>query len=278
MAIRATSDAPEIYAGLPNSDIRDAGEGPAIVFSHGTLLDRTMFDSQINTLSARYRTIAYTSRAGTSRFGTEESLDDLVDDCLAVTNDVGVDRFVLVGMSVGGFMAVELALRHPERVAGLVLMATQAAAYTPDERATFGSLLEPLDTDGFVPESVVNEFIPVIFGERVEEERPELIRRWTDKWRRRPARALHAEYRSWIDKPDRIDALRHLTMPTLILHGEGDRGISIDHAIEMHRRLPTSTLAVIPDSGHLITEEQSEIVTNHLDGWLASNAIALWRK
>lgn len=266
------------YAFLPDSDIRDEGEGPAIVFSHGTLLDRTMFDSQVNSLSGRYRTIAYTSRAGTSRFGTEESLVDLADDCLAIVNGAHVDRFVLVGMSVGGFMAVELALQHPERVAGLVLMATQAAAYTSDERATFGSLLGPLDTDGFVPESVVNEFIPVIFGERVETEQPEVVRRWTDKWRRRPARALHAEYRSWIDKPDRIDALQHLTMPTLILHGEGDRGISVDHAVEMHRRLPTSTLAVIPDSGHIVTEEQPETVTHYLDEWLASHAAALWEK
>jgi pimeloyl-ACP methyl ester carboxylesterase len=161
---------------LPDTDVADVGRGPAVLFSHGTLLDRTMFAPQTAALADRYRTVAYTSRAGTSRYGTERSLDDLVDDCLAVADGAGIDRFVLVGMSVGGFMAVELALRYPERVAGLVLMSTQAAAYTAEERETFGGLLEPLDSDGPSPEHVVEAFVPVIFGKEAPDE---LVERWT---------------------------------------------------------------------------------------------------
>ena len=83
---------------LPDRDVADVGTGPAVVFSHGTLLDRTMFAPQTAALAGRYRTIAYTSRAGTSRYGTDRCLDDLVDDCLAVVDEAGVDRFVLLGM------------------------------------------------------------------------------------------------------------------------------------------------------------------------------------
>lgn len=255
-------------ATLPDSDVADLGQGPPVLFSHGTLLDRTMFTPQTAALSDRYRTIAYTSRAGTSRYGTERSLDDLVDDCLAVADAAGVERFVLLGMSVGGFMAVELALRRPERVAGLVLMATQAAAYTAEERTTFGALLAPLDTEGTIPESVVEAFRPVIFGERALAEQPELVERWTDGWRRRPARSLYGEYRSWIDKPDRLPDLAQITVPTLVLHGEGDNGIDLDHARAMHERLPNSTFAPIADAGHLVTEERPEAVTDALAGWL----------
>ncbi|WP_433502689.1 alpha/beta fold hydrolase [Pseudonocardia halophobica] len=253
---------------LPDSDVADEGSGPAVLFSHGTLLDRTMFAPQTRALRDRYRTIAYTSRAGTSRFGTERSLDDLVDDCLAVADAAGAERFVLLGMSVGGFMAVELALRHPERLAGLVLMATQAAAYTAEERRTFGALLAPLDTDGTIPESVVEAFRPVIFGKQALAEKPDLAQRWTAKWRRRPARALYGEYRSWIDKPDRLPDLADITIPTLVLHGEGDNGIAVDHAHAIHERLPNSTFAPIADAGHLVTEEQPEAVTDALASWL----------
>jgi pimeloyl-ACP methyl ester carboxylesterase len=252
----------------PDSDLADIGSGPPVVFSHGTLLDRTMFAPQTAALADRYRTIAYTSRAGTSRYGTERNLDDLVDDCLAVADGAGLDRFVLLGMSVGGFMAVELALRHPERIAGLVLMATQAAAYTVEEHETFGALLEPLDTDGTIPEPVVEAFRPVIFGKRALAERPELVDRWTTRWRARPARSLHGEYRSWIDKPDRLADLARITVPTLVVHGEGDNGIAIDHARAMHRRLPDSTFVPVAESGHLVTEEQPEAVTAALAGWL----------
>lgn len=253
---------------LPASDVADVGTGPAVLFSHGTLLDRTMFAPQTAALSDRYRTIAYTSRAGTSRYGTERSLDDLVEDCLAVADSAGVDRFVLLGMSVGGFMAVELALRHPERIAGLVLMATQAAAYTDEVHETYGGLLEPLDTDGPIPEPVIAAFQPVIFGKRALAEQPELVVRWTAKWRRRPARSLYGEYRSWIDKPDRLADLARITVPTLVIHGAGDNGIAIDHARALHERLPDSTFAPIAESGHLLTEEQPEAVTAALAGWL----------
>lgn len=253
---------------LPDSDIADTGTGPAVVFSHGTLLDRTMFIPQTAALADRYRTIAYTSRAGTSRYGTEHTLCDLAADCLDVVDHAGIDRFVLVGMSVGGFMAVELALRHPERIAGLVLMATQADAYTSEERHTFGGLLEPLDTEGPIPEHVIEAFRPVIFGKRALAEQCDLVDRWTAKWRRRPARSLHGEYRSWIDKPDRLADLAQIAVPVLVVHGEGDNGITVDHAHAMHERLPDSTLAPITDSGHLLTEEQPEAVTTALADFL----------
>lgn len=255
-------------ASLPVSDVADTGRGAPLLFSHGTLLDRTMFLPQTEALSGAYRTIAWTSRAGTTRYGTERSLDDLVEDTLVIADQAGVGRFVLVGMSVGGFMAVELALRYPERVAGLVLMATQSAAYTAQERREFGALLEPLDTDGPVPEAVIEAFRPVIFGERALAERPELVERWTTAWRGRPARSLYGEYRSWIDKPDRTADLARITVPTLVLHGEGDNGIAVSHARTMHAHLPDSTYAPITGAGHLLTEEQPEAVTAALTDWL----------
>jgi pimeloyl-ACP methyl ester carboxylesterase len=263
----ATTPAP---GPLPDSDVADNGTGPAVVFSHGTLLDRTMFLPQTAALDERYRTVAYTSRAGTSRYGTERSLEDLGADCLAVVDRAGIDRFVLVGMSVGGFMAIELALRHPERIAGLVLVATQAEAYTEQQRHAFGALLEPLDTGGTIPEHVIEAFRPVIFGTRALTEQPALVERWTSKWRRRPARALYGEYRSWIDKPDRVADLARISTPTLIVHGEGDNGISVDHARTLHERLPHSTFTPVADSGHLVTEEQPEAVTRALTDFLHS--------
>jgi pimeloyl-ACP methyl ester carboxylesterase len=253
---------------VSDTDVADVGSGSTVVFSHGTLLDRTMFAPQTAALASRYRTLAYTSRPGTSRFGAEHSLDDLVTDCVDVVDRAGQDRFVLVGMSAGGFMAIELALRHPERVAGLVLMSTQAAAYTSEERRAFGGLLEPLDTDGPIPEHVVEAFRPVIFGAEALAVRTDLVDRWTASWRRRPARSLHREYRSWIDKPDRLADLSRITAPVLVMHGEEDAGISIDHARAMHERLPHSHFAPIAGAGHLVTEERPEAVSEALADFL----------
>lgn len=255
---------------LPDTDVSDRGHGPPVVFSHGTLLDRTMFDPQCVALTDRYRAIAYTSRAGTSRYAIPHSLDDLVDDCLAVADAAGVGRFVLAGMSVGGFMAVELALRHPERLAGLVLIATMADAYTDEERATFGALLEPIDHEEPISSEVVNAFRPVIFSQRAIEERPALVEEWTDKWRRRPSRSLYGEYRSWIDKPDRLADLAGLGVPTLIIHGVDDGGIPVARADAMHERMVGSTLVRVPGSGHLVTQEHPDRVNEAVRAFLDS--------
>ena len=59
-------------------------------------------------------------------------------------------------------------------------------------------------------------------------------------------------------------------MPVLVVHGEGDNGITVDHARAMHERLPHSTLAVITDAGHLVTEEQPDAVTTVLASFLDS--------
>ncbi|WP_236791878.1 alpha/beta fold hydrolase [Amycolatopsis sp. GM8] len=259
---------------MQDSDILDRGAGPALVFSHGTLLDRTMFDPQIAALSDRYRTIAYTSRAGTSRYGTERCLDDLVSDCLDVADGAGVDRFVLVGMSVGGFMGIELALKHPERLAGLVLVSSMADAYSAEERVRFGELLEPMDTEEPIPAEFAAAFIPVIFGPRTIEEDPAHVQRWVSKWRARPSRSVWGEYRSWIDRTDRLTRLAEITVPTLIIHAEDDGGIPIARAEAMHACMPRSTFVRVPDSGHLVTEEQPLAVNRALLGFV--DGIAPW--
>lgn len=251
---------------LPPSDVYDTGgAGPVVVFSHGTLLDRTMFDSQIKALSAGgYRSIAYTSRAGTSRYGTEKDLDDLATDCLDVVDQAGIEQFVLVGMSVGGFMAIELALQHVDRLAGLVLISSMADAYTAAERLEYGALLEPLDVDGVIPEHVVEAFVPVIFGPNAIANDSAHIGRWTGKWRQRPARSLWGEYRSWIDRTDRVDRLLEISVPSLVIHAVDDGGIDIARGELMARHLTDVTYVPVASSGHLVTEEQPDAVNDAL--------------
>lgn len=80
----------------------DRGTGPPVVFSHGTLMDWTMFEPQLDALSEEYRTVAYNHRARTEQGHEPYDLDDLVADCEAVLDAAGIDSCVLAGMSMGG--------------------------------------------------------------------------------------------------------------------------------------------------------------------------------
>ena len=117
---------------MPYHDLlSEKGSGPAVVFSHGTLMDATQFDSQLDHLAERgYRALACNSRVLTGE-PAPHTLDDLVEDCRALLDDLGIGKCVLAGLSVGGFMALEFALAHPERLNGLILMPPPRRAIRP---------------------------------------------------------------------------------------------------------------------------------------------------
>src|SRR5690349_11625918 len=83
------------------------GAGPNVVLSHGTLMDRTMFEPQVAALAPDYHVVTYDHRARTSRWDEVYDLHDLARDCLALLDRLEIERCVLGGMSMGGFMALE---------------------------------------------------------------------------------------------------------------------------------------------------------------------------
>jgi pimeloyl-ACP methyl ester carboxylesterase len=243
----------------------DVGSGPAVIFCHGALMDSSMFVHQIQALNSHYRCISYDLRPITE---APYSLSDLVDRCLDLADELGIDRFVLAGLSMGGFLGMELALRREDRLAGLVLMDTMAADYTLDERKLFSKIFGPLDTDGLLPKSFIDEFVPVIFSQKAENERPDLIAHWTNRWGTRSARSILNEHRAWMAKADYRPRLNEIEVPTLILHGRDDRGIIFHHAEVLHQGISGSTLIGLECAGHAITEEVPEQVNQALSDFL----------
>src|SRR5258708_5014854 len=130
----------ELGVRMPVPPYDEAGRGPAIVFSHGTMMDRSMFRPQLDALSRSFRVIAFDHRARTANWRGPYSLDDLASDCLALLDALGIERCVLGGMSMGGFMALRLALRHPERLNAMILIDSMASAPLSPNEGFFRSL------------------------------------------------------------------------------------------------------------------------------------------
>ncbi len=85
---------------MPVPPYDEAGRGPAMVFSHGTMMDRSMFRPQLDALSCSFRVIAFDHRARTARWRGPYSLDDLASDCLALLDALGIERCVLLSEAV----------------------------------------------------------------------------------------------------------------------------------------------------------------------------------
>ena len=121
-----------------------------LVLAHGLLMDHEMFAPQVEALGSQFRVIAWDARC----HGETESTDapfsywDLADDLRGLLDHLGIVRAVIGGMSQGGFVALRFALRHPERVQGLILLDTQAGAEDPEKAAIYESMLDVWESDG----------------------------------------------------------------------------------------------------------------------------------
>lgn len=242
-------------------DAVDLGEGQPLILMHGSVMDRTMFEAQYSLLSDTFRVLAFDFRARTDRALAPYDLYDLADDCCAVLDDRGIGRCVVGGMSMGALVALRVALQHPDRVEGLVLIGGQASAFSPSDQNQWAAHYgqgrgETLGLDMAEGEIEAN------FHPTTADRMPELV----DHWRRRMAEcsgdAVYLEVMSWLRSDDVRDRLSEISVPTLIVHGDGDPSIPVESAVEMYRLLPNAELLVLPRTGHAANLERPDEVNS----------------
>lgn len=246
----------------------DRGAGPAVVLSHGTLMDRTMFDAQVAALEDSYRVVAFDHRARTDRWQGSYDLDDLAGDCMELLDELGIERCVLGGMSMGGFMAIPFALRHRERLDGLMLISSMAGAYSEAERADIDEHLAELRGRPTVTEEFAEWERDLVMGATTQRENPALVRHWMDRWKTRRSEAVAGEFRSWMHKPDMTPRLAEIDLPVLVIHGAEDAVLPIERGRALAEALPNARFVEIERAGHTTTVEAPDAVSAAMRAFL----------
>lgn len=245
----------------------EAGSGPELLCAHGTLMDRTMFDPQLNGLSDEYRVAAYNLRARTERAFDPYDLQDLVEDCRAMIDGLGMDKPVVAGMSMGGFMALRLAINYPDEISGLVLIDSTSKPHTDDDIELYRGMIEQGRDDDGMEMSMAETVTHFLFGETTLEQNSELVESWVDRWRTYPGESVYQEVYSWLERPDVTDELHELDIPTLVVHGEEDASIDYERAKPTVDALDAET-ALIPEAGHSSNLEQPNAVNDAIRSFL----------
>jgi pimeloyl-ACP methyl ester carboxylesterase len=224
------------------------GSGPAIIFSHGILLDRTMFSAQLVAFRERYRCIVWDER-GHGKTATETlpafSYYDSASDLAALLSFLGVNSAILVGVSQGAFLGMRCALIHPERVRALVLIATQAGTDDPTTLADYRKLFDAW-IESKLPEQIATTIEHILFG-------PDWpgAAAWKEKWRAMTAPNLKGVYDPLVGRDDISDKISTIQIPTLIIHGDADAAIPLAKAQAMKEAIPNAELVVIA-GGHSV--------------------------
>ncbi|GGP88499.1 alpha/beta fold hydrolase [Streptosporangium pseudovulgare] len=251
---------------------RSAGEGVPVVLLHAFPLSSAMWLAQREGLSALCKVITPDLRGfGGSVLGDEEpSLDVMADDVARTLDREGVDRAVVGGLSMGGYVTMALCRRHPDRLMGVVLADTKASADPDQARANRERIAAAVVEDGSAV--LLEEVLPPLVGRTTAERRAMVYGRVRGLVQSAPPRAVAWAQRAMAARPDSFDTLRGLKVPALVLVGEEDGLTPRGDAEAMVEAVPDGRLAVIEKAGHLSAVEQPEAFNRALAGFLAELA------
>jgi 3-oxoadipate enol-lactonase len=253
-----------------------AGDGPGLILVHGFGGAKEDFADHVAALSATHMVVTFDHRGhGQSDKPAElgaYSLERLRADTLGIADAVGLERFRLLGHSMGGMVVRRIAIEHPDRVEALIMMDTAASwisALDPtqiDAAAQYvlehgkGALKELLDANGPLDNPA---------HQRVLRERPGYQEFNDRKWADLSEFMWAAMARELAHQPDDLDAMRALTMPVLVIVGELDTPF-LAASRAMADAIPGAQLAVIPDAGHSPQFENPTAWYEALTSFLAS--------
>ncbi|MEY9967701.1 pimeloyl-ACP methyl ester carboxylesterase [Streptacidiphilus sp. MAP12-16] len=255
--------------------VREAGSGTPLVLLHAFPLSARMWQNQLDELpgsdGSEARVLAVDLRGfGGTDLGTDEpSLDLLADDVALLLERAGVEQAVVVGLSMGGYVAMALARRHPHCLAGLMLADTKATADTPAARANRERIAAAVLARDSV-RLLVDEQVPIpLLGVTSSTERPRLVERLRGMIESASPQAVAWAQRAMARRPDSMDVLAGLNVPALVLVGEEDAITPVSDAQAMAEVLPDADLTVLPGVGHLSALESPNAFNWALRGLLA---------
>jgi 3-oxoadipate enol-lactonase len=242
------------------------GTGPPVILSHGFLMDREMFASQVDALSPEFRVITWDERGfGETEFdGKPFTYWDSAADCLGLLDSRGIDRAVLGGMSQGGFLSLRAALLAPERVRALVLIDTQSGTEDPDRLPAYRQMQQTWLEVGPIDE-LTQAIAALIIGD------PALNEPWIAKWKQLPPETLRAPGDCLLDRDDITDRVSEISCPAIVFHGTADQSIEIQKAEELCGALSGCTGVVrIEGAPHASNLTHPNEVNGPLLGFLRS--------
>ena len=235
----------------------DSGCGLPVVLIHGFPLNRQMWQPQVAALnSAGYRTIC----PDLPGFGQSPPLDSAAtmsayaDSLVGLLDQLGIDRVIWGGMSMGGYVLLNLINRYSQRCRAAMFLVTRASADDAAGREKRTALAA--EVDGGNPQLVGINFSKVLFAPQTPDEQPELVTRVQEWMANSPAPGLSAGLRAMRDRVDYLERLPEFDLPSLVVGAEQDLAVPMEHARLLANGLPQATLQVIAGAGHMANLEQ----------------------
>lgn len=264
--------------------VQEAGSGPPILFIHEFAGDARSWAPQVDHFRATFRCIAYDARgyhpsdvpAEPERYSQARAAEDARD----VLRGLGIDRAHVVGLSMGGFSALHLAIRHPELVSSLVIAACGYGAQ-PEARDGFrhesAATAAAFDQEGSA--AVAERYAVGPARVQLQNKNPEAWAQFAAALAKHSstgmARTMLGVQRERPSLYDLQTDLGGLNMPVLIITGDEDDGC-LEPDLMLKRTLPAAGLVVMPNTGHTCNLEEPDVFNRAVEEFLSAVDAGGW--
>lgn len=259
----------DVWAGDRRLHFEMAGEhGPWVTLVHGGLVHGASWAPLVTTLAIQHRVLVPDLRG----YGASDPAPDgysvpkFSDDVMTLWNHCGVERSAVVGFSMGGFVALELALRAADQVSALILLGTAPAVGEAGCQA-FARRAAAVEQCGLADE--IHVHLNRVFSNSFRTTNSEAVTAYAaEVWRNRPE-VLAATFLALCDF-DRTADLGRVRCPSLIIAGEEDAALGVEGSRVLASGLPRASLELVPAAGHTVLMEQPEVVITLIHDFLKS--------
>lgn len=258
-------------------NIIEKGSGYPVVFAHTCLWDAKMWTPQIDELSKEYHclNIELWSHGGSPNIPKPSySIEELAEDYHQTIHKRGIKEFVFIGLSIGGLIGIELALKYPKSVKALAVIASSAKKEPEKTWKEYLGLMDYLKQEGRITEDFAHELATYYFRKETYKNNYKLIDQFTKNLTAYPKERIQGIIAigcCGFKRKDKMKYLSNIKCPTLYMTGDEDTVRPPHESEEMAKITPHSECIIIPDAAHIPNLEQPEIMTNHLKTFLNKN-------
>ena len=247
----------------------ESGKGRPLVLLHAFPLTAEMWQPQLDRVPDGWRFIAPDLRG----FGVDSpdvspalTMDDYARDVIGLMDALSIERAVIGGLSMGGYITFALFRLAPTRFDGVILADTKAPADTSEGLAGRRAMQETLRSKGV--SAVVESLLPKVLGETTRRERPQVLADVRRLMERNQPDAIDAALHALMTRPDSTPDLARIRYPTLVVVGQEDTVTPATEAEHLASAIARAELVVLRRAGHLSNLEVPEAFSNALTRFL----------
>lgn len=241
---------------------------PPIIFVHGFPLDHNMWKNQIYKLSSNYYCVTYDIRGlGESDPGDGQyTIESFVDDLDMVLEEMQINKPVLCGFSMGGYISLRAIEKMEQKFGGLILCDTRSGADSNEGKINRALGIKKINDEGL--KNYITDFVSNLFCEYSLENKKELVQQTISGSENFSPDGIKGCLLAMAGRTDTTEYLSKMEIPALVICGEEDNLTPPDIMMGMADKIHNSEFYTIPKSGHLSPLENPGVVNKHIENFL----------